>query len=387
MGTYKVTPVTALDYRRLAEKRLPRFLFDYIEGGANEEDTLAANVVDFRRFNLKQRVMCDVGNIDTNTTLCGQPASMPLALAPIGIAGMMARRGEVLGARGAMAAGIPFTTSTVGICPLEEVRAAIDAPFWFQLYMLRDRDLVASLLERAHAAGCETLMFTVDLAVAGLRHRDTRNGMMGAGLTGRLAEAWQVATRPRWIFDVALMGRPHDFGNLREVVSDSNNLNDYKAFVDSQFDPTVTWKDIAWLRSIWKGKILIKGLMAAEDARAAADVGADGVIVSNHGGRQLDGVASSIVKLPEVVAAVADRVEVYMDGGVRSGIDVVKAVALGAKGVLIGRPWVWAMAGCGQRGVTDLLAVFQQEIAVAMALMGVNRIADITPGLIEEKRV
>jgi len=311
---------------------------------------------------------------------------MPLALAPIGIAGMMARRGEVLGARGATAAGIPFTTSTVGICPLEEVRAAIDAPFWFQLYMLRDRGLVASLLERAHAAGCETLMFTVDLAVAGLRHRDTRNGMMGTGLAGRLAKAWQVATRPRWIIDVAIKGKPHNFGNLRGVVSDSNNINDYKAFVDSQFDPTVTWKDIAWLRSLWKGKILIKGVMAEEDARAAADIGVDGVIVSNHGGRQLDGVASSIVKLPEVVAAVGDRVEVYMDGGVRSGIDVVKAVALGAKGVLIGRPWVWAMAGRGQQGVTDLLAVFQQEISVAMALMGVNRIADITPDLIEQKR-
>jgi L-lactate dehydrogenase (cytochrome) len=387
MGTYKVTPVTALDYRRLAEKRLPRFLFDYIEGGANEEDTMAANVADFRRFNLKQRVMCDVGNIDTSTILSGQPASMPLALAPIGIAGMMARRGEVLGARGASAAGIPFTTSTVGICPLEEVQAAVDAPIWFQLYMLRDRELVASLLERAQAAGCETLMFTVDLAVAGLRHRDTRNGMMGDSLAGSLAKAWQVATRPRWIVDVALKGRPHNFGNLREVVSDSNNLNAYKAFVDSQFDPTVTWKDIAWLRSLWKGKILIKGVMAEEDARAAADVGADGVIVSNHGGRQLDGVASSIVKLPEVVAAVGDRVEVYMDGGVRSGIDVVKALALGANGILIGRPWVWAMAGRGQQGLTDLLGVFQQEIAVAMALMGVKRIADITPDLIEENQL
>ena len=384
MGTYKVTPVTALDYRHLAEKRLPRFLFDYIEGGANQEDTLAANVADFRRFNLKQRVMSGVGNIDTSTILNGQPASMPLALAPIGIAGMMARRGEVLGARAASAAGIPFTTSTLGICPLEEVQAAIDAPFWFQLYMLRDRDLVASLLERAQDAGCETLMFTVDLAVAGLRHRDTRNGVTGGGLAGSLAKAWQMATRPRWVVDVGLKGRPHHFGNLREVVSDSNNLNDLRAFIDSQFDPTVTWKDIAWLRSLWKGKILIKGVMAEEDARAAADVGADGVIVSNHGGRQLDGVASSIVKLPEVVAAVGDRVEVYMDGGVRSGIDVVKAVALGAKGVLIGRPWVWAMAGRGQQGLTDLLGVFQQEIAVAMTLMGVNRIADITPDMIEE---
>ncbi len=360
-------------------------MFDYIDGGANEEDTLAANVSDFRRFRLKQRVMCDVSDIDTGTVLCGQPAAMPLALAPIGIAGMMARRGEVQAARAAGAAGIPFTTSTVGICPLEEVQAAIEAPFWFQLYMLRDRGLVAALLERAQAAGCETLVFTVDLAVAGLRHRDWRNGMMDSGLAAALTKAWQMAAHPRWIFDVGLKGKPLIFGNLREVVSDTNSLNSFKTFVDSQFDPTVTWKDIAWLRSLWKGKILIKGVMTDEDARSATDVGADGVIVSNHGGRQLDGVASSIVKLPEVAAAVGDRVEVYMDGGVRSGVDVVKAVALGARSVLIGRPWVWAIAGRGEQGLSDLLAVFQREIAVAMALMGVNRIEDITSDLIESQ--
>ncbi len=376
-------PVTALDYRRLAQKRLPRFLFEYIDGGANDENTLAANVADFRRFNLKQRVMQNVENIDTSTVLSGQAASMPLVLAPIGAAGMMARRGEVLAMRGATVAGIPFTTSTVGICPLEEIHAAVDSPFWFQLYMLRDRDIVVSLLERAAAVGCETLVFTVDLAVAGMRHRDTRNPVLGGGLAGSLAKAWQVATRPRWSLDVGLRGKPHNLGNLREVVSDSNNLNEYQAFINTQFDHSVTWKDIAWLRSLWKGKILIKGVMTKDDARAAVDVGADGVIVSNHGGRQLDGVTSSIVKLPEVVEAVGDRAEVYMDGGVRSGIDVVKAVALGANGVLIGRPWVWAMAGRGQKGLTDLLGVFQKEIAVAMALMGVKRISEITPDAID----
>ncbi len=384
MGTYKVKPVTTLDYHRLAEKRLPRFLFDYIDGGANQEDSMAANEADFRRFCLKQQVMCDVSDIDTSATLSGQSARMPVALAPIGMAGMMARRGEVQAARGAQSAGIPFTTSTVGICSLEEVQAATNAPFWFQLYMLRDRGLVSALLDRTQAAGCETLMFTVDLAVAGMRHRDTQNGLLGGGLAGRLAKAWQLATRPRWLVDVGIRGKPHDFGNLREVVSDARNLESYKAFIDSQFDPTVTWKDISWLRSLWRGKILIKGVMTASDAIAAADVGADGVIVSNHGGRQLDGVASTISKLPEVSAAVGDRVEVYMDGGVRNGIDVVKAVALGAKGVLIGRPWIWAIAGRGEKGLVDLLDVFQQEIAVAMALMGVNRIADITPDLIEE---
>ena len=226
-------------------------------------------------------------------------------------------------------------------------------------------------------------MFTVDLAVAGRRQRDFRNGMLGGGVTGKLAKAWQLATRPRWIFDVGLKGKPHSFGNLVGAVSDPDDLDAFKAFIDSQFDPTVTWKDIGWLRSLWQGNILIKGVMGAEDACAAADVGADGVIVSNHGGRQLDGVASSISRLPEVAAAVGDQIEVYMDGGVRSGIDVVKAIALGADGVLIGRPWVWAIAADGEQGLTDLLEVFRQEIAIAMALMGVNRIEEITPDLIE----
>ncbi len=380
---YTVTPVTVKDYRRLAEKRLPRFLFDYVDGGANQEHSLAANVDDFRRICLKQHVMRDVSEVDTSTTLSGQPARMPVALAPIGMAGMMARRGEVQAARAALSAGIPFTTSTVGICPLEEVQAATNAPFWFQLYMLRDRGLVSTLLGRAQAAGCETLVFTVDLAVAGMRHRDLQNGMLGGGLAGSLAKAWQLATRPRWLVDVGIRGKPHDFGNLREVVSDARNLNAYKAFIGSQFDPSVTWKDIAWLRSLWKGKILVKGVMTEEDSRAAADVGADGVIVSNHGGRQLDGGVSCISRLPEVVAAVGSRVEVYMDGGVRSGIDVVKAVALGAKGVLIGRPWVWAMAARGERGLKNFLGMFQQEIAVTMALMGVNKIEEITTDLID----
>jgi len=381
-----VKPVTAQDYRCLAKKRLPRFLFDYIDGGANQETSMAANEADFLRFNLTQRVMRDVSKVDTSTILCGHVANMPLALAPIGLAGMMARRGEVQAARAALSTGVPFTTSTVGICPLEEVQAAINAPFWFQLYMLRDRGLVSSLLDRAQAAGCETLVFTVDLAVGGMRHRDYRNGMLGGGPIAKVANIWQLANRPRWLVDVGLLGKPHSFGNLSEAVQDSYDLNAYKAFITSQFDSTVTWKDIAWLRSLWKGSLLIKGVMTKEDAREAAEAGADGVIVSNHGGRQLDGVASSISILPEVVAAVGDRIEVYMDGGIRSGIDVVKAVALGAKGVLIGRPWIWALAARGEQGLTDLLDVFQQEIAAAMALMGVNRITEITPDLIKRQR-
>lgn len=383
MSVYNVTPVSVDDYRLRAKRRLPAFLYDYIEGGANDEDTSAANVSDFRNYRLKQRVMRNVDNVDTRTTLAGHSASMPLALAPVGMAGMFARRGEVQGARAAQRAGIPFTTSTVGICPVEEVAAAIRQPFWFQLYMLRDRDLILKLLARAQAAGCDTLAFTVDLPVAGMRLRDFRNGMLGGGIPGKLSQLAQIVTSPLWAVDVGLRGKPHNFGNLREVVPDPDDLDAYKAFIDAQFDPTVTWEDIGWLRSVWEGKILIKGVLEPDDALAAIDQGADGVIVSNHGGRQLDGVASSISKLAGVAEAVGDRTEVYLDGGVRSGIDVVKAIALGARGVLIGRPWVYAIAGGGEAGLVDLLDVFRREIATAMALMGVNSIDEITPDLIE----
>ena len=383
MSIYDVTPVSVADYRRRAKRRLPAFLFDYIEGGANDEDTVASNVSDFRHYRLKQRVMRDVDDVDTRTTLAGHAASMPLALAPVGMAGMFARRGEVPGARAAPRAGVPFTTSTVGICPVEEVAAAIRQPFWFQLYMLRDRDLVLKLLARAQAAGCDTLAFTVDLPVAGMRLRDYRNGMLGGGLPGKLSQLAQIATSPLWAVDVGLRGKPHNFGNLRAVVPDPDDLDAYKAFIDAQFDPTVTWEDIAWLRSVWQGKILIKGVLEADDARAAIDTGADGVIVSNHGGRQLDGVASSISKLADVAAAVGSHAEVYLDGGVRSGIDVVKALTLGARGVLVGRPWVYALAARGEAGLVDLLDLFQREIATAMALMGVKTIGEINADLIE----
>lgn len=383
MGTYKVTPVTAGDYRRLAEKRLPRFLFDYIDGGAGDEQSMRANTNDFGRIRLRQRVMRDVSRVDTGMNLFGQALSMPLILAPVGLAGMMRRRGEVLGARAAESAGVPFTTSTVGICSIEEVNAAVEVPAWFQLYMLRDRELVQALLARAQASGCTTLVFTVDLAVAGPRHRDLRNGMLGGAMRGRIAKAWQILTRPQWVVDVGLRGKPHDFGNLREVVGGVEDLEVFKSFIDSQFDPSVTWEDIAWLRSQWQGAILVKGVMSAEDALAAADAGADGVIVSNHGGRQLEGVASSISMLPEVVAGAGDRLEVLVDGGVRNGTDVVRALAMGAKAVLIGRPWVWAMAARGEAGVTSLLQVIQQEIARAMALMGVTRVEEITSETID----
>lgn len=383
MSLFNVNPVSVDDYRRRTKRRLPRFLFDYIDGGANREATLAANVNDFDRYRLIQRVMKNVDQIDTSTTLAGQPVKMPLALAPVGMAGMYRRRGETLGARAADANGIPFTCSTLGICPVEEIVAATGKPIWFQLYMLRDREIVKALLKRAENAGITTLVFTVDLAVAGMRLRDYRNGMIGTNLASKLSKAAQLLYSPRWLLDVGIKGKPHTIGNLSEVVPDPDDLNAYKAFIESQFDASVTWEDIAWLRDLWPGKLLIKGVMEVEDALAAVNAGADGVVVSNHGGRQLDSVASSISKLPAIAAAIGQRAEVYLDGGVRDGLDVLKAVALGANGVLIGRPWIYAMAGGGEAGLNSLLNCFQKEIRTGMALLGVNRIEEVNREVIE----
>ena len=381
--SYHVVPASTLDYRRLAERRLPRFLFDYIDGGANDEVTLARNVADFQRIRIRQKVLVDVSSIDTATTLAGEPAAMPLILAPIGMAGMMARRGEVQAVRAADAAGVPFTLSTAGVCPLAEVRAAASRDFWFQLYMVRDRGAVRALLERARATGCGTLIFTVDLAALGMRHRDTRNGMTSNSLKARLARAWQIGVRPGWLLDVGVRGRPHGLGILADAVPGASRLDAVRNWLATQFDDSVTWKDIEWLRAVWPGKLILKGLQEVDDARAAAAVGADGVIVSNHGGRQLDGAASSISKLSAVVDAVGARLEVYVDGGVRSGLDVFKAVALGARGVLIGRPWIWAVAGAGEAGLANLLATFKRELEIAMALAGVTRVSQISRELID----
>lgn len=385
-------PATPQDWRRLAERRLPRFLFDYVDGGAGEERTLAANVQDFAAVRLRQRVLVDVDHIDTSAQLAGQRCGLPLALAPIGLAGMVARRGEAQAVRAAQAAGVPFTLSTVGICPLDEVRqAAAGTPFWFQLYMLRDRGAVRALLDRAWDGGCRTLVFTVDLPLPGMRHRDIRHGMAAQGARPALIKALQVLARPGWLADVAVQGKPLHFGNLAEQVPGARDLNAFKAWVDAQFDPSVTWKDIEWLRGHWKGRLLLKGILDVEDARSAVAVGADGIVVSNHGGRQLDSVASSVSKLPAIAQAVGTQTEVLVDGGVRNGVDIFKALALGARGVLIGRPWVWALAGGGEAGLRALLATLQREFLLAMTLAGVTRTADIGPGHLDmdlqEKRL
>jgi len=372
-------PAATEDWRRLAAKRLPRFLFDYIDGGANDERTLAANVSDLAALRLRQRVLVNVAQVDTRATLAGQPCALPLALAPIGLAGMAARRGEAQAARAAHAAGVPFTLSTVGICALDEVAAAASTPPWFQLYMLRDRGAVRALLEDAWAAGCRTLVFTVDLPLPGMRLRDIRHGMAASGARPALIRAAQVLARPGWVWNVALRGKPLRFGNLTAQVPGARDLNAFKAWVDAQFDPGVTWKDIEWLRGQWQGRLLLKGILDVEDARAAVAVGAQGIVVSNHGGRQLDSVASTASKLPAIAQAVGAQTEVLVDGGVRGGVDIFKALALGARGVLVGRPWVWALAAQGEAGVRTLLAQWQRELLLAMTLAGVTRTTDIGP--------
>lgn len=387
MPTMNLVPVSTDDYRRIAEKTLPRFLFDYVDGGAFAEVTLARNIVDFQHVVPQQRVMVDVSQIDTETKLVATPADMPLALAPIGMGGMLARRAEVQAKRAADAAGVPFTLSTVSICSMEEVATVSDKPFWFQLYMLRDRGIVIELLERARGLGVRTLVFTVDLAVVGERYRDVRNGIAGgASAWGKFrAGPLSYLSHPRWVVDVGLKGKPHTFGNLATYVPAATDPTQYRDWVGKQFDAKVTWKDIEWLRGIWKGKLIIKGVLSPEDAKAAAMAGADAIIVSNHGGRQLDGVASSISVLPWVAEAVGEEVEVLMDGGVRSGLDVFRARALGAGGVLIGRPWAYAVAAQGQTGVTNLLAALRREMEVAMALCGVTSVEDINRSLVQMK--
>lgn len=376
-------PATVDDYQRLAKARLPRFLSDYVDGGAGDEQTLRANEAAWMRLRLRQRVLVDVEGVDTATTLGGEPCAMPLALAPVGLAGMVARRGEAVAARVAAQAGLPFTLSTVGICPLREVQRDMARPAWFQLYMLRDRGIVQALLQRAWDEGCRTLVFTVDLPLPGMRHRDVRNGLGAGTARARWLKAADLLGHPRWLWDVGLRGRPHVFGSLAAQVPGVDDLDGFKAWVDTQFDPSITWHDIDWLRAQWPGTLLLKGILEMEDARAAVRAGAQGLVVSNHGGRQLDGVAATADKLPAIVQAVGAQAEVLVDGGIRSGTDVLRALALGARGVLVGRPWVWALAGGGERGLAGLLGRWQQELRVAMALAGVRRVADIHPGVLD----
>ncbi len=358
------------DERLAARRRLPRMLFDYIDGGAYDEVTLKRNVEDFRAVALRQRVMRDVSDLKTGIELFGQPLSMPVGLGPVGFAGMFAHRGERMAARAAERGGVPFTLSTLSICPLEEVRAAVTRPIWYQLYMIKDRGFMEAVLARCEAAEAPALVFTVDLPVGGARYRDARSGFSGRlPPLAELGRLWNIASRPHWLWDVALTGRPHHFGNIVEAAPEGQ-LGDFSAWIHRNFDPTLTWDHIAWIRQRWNRPIVIKGILDPEDARLAVEHGADGLIVSNHGGRQLDGALSSVRALPGVVEAVEGRIPVIMDGGVRSGLDVLKALALGAQACWIGRNWAYALAADGEVGVTRMLDRMRAELQVAMALTG-----------------
>jgi len=367
-----VIAASVTDYRELARRRLPRLLFDYIDGGSYAEATLRRNVEDFEDLALRQRVLRDVSEISLATDLFGQPFSMPVMLAPVGMAGMYARRGEVQAAKAARAAGVPFCLSTVGVCDLDEVTTGAGVPPWFQLYMIRDRGYMAELLARAKGLGCPVLVFTVDLPVPGARYRDMRTGLFGGApsLTSGLKRAWDGITHPDWLIDVQLGGTPHVFGNLAAAIPEAKGMAEFWPWVTKNFDPTLTWQDLDWIRAHWDGPIVIKGVLDPEDAREAVKVGADGIIVSNHGGRQLDGVLSGVRALPPIADAVGDDLTLLMDGGVRSGLDVVKALALGAKACLVGRPWAWALGARGEAGVAHVLQILRQEMTMSMALTG-----------------
>ena len=377
-------PTTPDDYRREAERRLPRFLYDYYAGGSGCEQTMAANIADWREVSLRQRVLVDVDKIDTARTMAGEDCAMPLALAPIGLAGMAARRGELQALAAAEAEGVPFTLSTVGICGLEELAQAATRPFWFQLYMIRERSVVAKVIEQAWAVGCRTLILTVDLPLPGPRHRDTRNGLAVPGLRPKLLKVRQLITRPGWIWDVALRGKPMTLGTMNPYVAAASDPNAFRQWIDAQFDPRITWDDVAWVRDQWPGRLLLKGILDAEDAERCLEVGADGMIVSNHGGRQLDGVSSTARKLPEIVRTVNGRSEVLVDGGISGGIDIYRALALGASGVMVGRAWVFALAAAGQTGVERMLAGCRDELRLAMALTGVTQTEHIGPDCLDQ---
>jgi len=367
-----------VDYRALAKARLPHFLFEYLDGGSYDEVTLRRNVEDLQSVALRQRVLRDVSQIDLSTELLGKRWAMPVGLGPVGLSGLYARRGEVQAARAAAAAGVPMVLSTVSACSLREVAASGHVP-WYQLYFVKDRGFVADLIARAKEQGCGALFVTVDLAVPGSRYRDTR------AVGGRLRRAFELAARPSWLWDVGMRGRPISLGNLEPIVGQRAPLGDFQKWIHDNFDASVTWKDVEWVREQWKGPLIIKGILDPNDACEAVANGSDGLVVSNHGGRQLDGALSSARALPSIVEAVGGKISVLADGGVRSGLDVVRMLALGADFVLLGRAWAYALAARGQAGVAHALKLIDAEMRVAMALTGCTNIEQIDDGLIDRR--
>ncbi|MEN9494802.1 MAG: alpha-hydroxy-acid oxidizing enzyme [Pseudomonadota bacterium] len=363
------------DYREAARRRLPPFLFQYIDGGAYAEYTLKRNVEDLSSIALRQRVLKDMTQLDLSTEIFGEQLSLPVALSPVGLTGMYARRGEVQAAMAADKKGIPFTMSTVSVCPIEEVTPKINRPMWFQLYVLRDRKFMQNVLERAKAAGCSTLVFTVDMPVPGARYRDAHSGMSGPNAAMR--RYLQACTHPHWAMDVGLLGRPHDLGNVSKYLGKAIGLEDYIGWLGNNFDPSISWKDLEWIRDFWDGAMVIKGILDPQDAKDAVRFGADGIVVSNHGGRQLDGVMSTATALPKIADAVKGDIKILVDSGIRNGLDVVRMLALGADLCMLGRAFIYALAADGEAGVTNLLNLIDKEMRVAMTLTSANRIQDI----------
>jgi L-lactate dehydrogenase (cytochrome) len=364
------------DYRALARARLPHFLFEYLDGGSYDEVTLRRNVEDLQAVALRQRVLRDVSSIDLSTELFGQRWAMPVGLGPVGLSGLCARRGEVQAARAAAAANVPMALSTVSGCSLREVAASGHVP-WYQLYFVKDRGFVADMVDGAKEAGCEALILTVDLAVPGSRYRDYR---AAGGGTRRMA---QLLSRPHWLWDVGVRGRPISLGNLEPIVGRKAPLSDFQAWIHANFDPSVSWKDVEWLRKRWDGPLIIKGILDPDDARQAAEAGADAIVVSNHGGRQLDGVISTARALPRVADAIGGKMPVLVDGGIRSGLDVVRMLALGADFVLLGRAWAYALAAAGGAGVANVLKIIEAEMRVAMALTARASVSEIDGNTID----
>ncbi|WP_151708297.1 FMN-dependent L-lactate dehydrogenase LldD [Acinetobacter junii] len=367
---------SANDYREAAKRRLPPFLFEYIDGGAYAEYTLKRNVEDLSKIALRQRVLNDMSELSLETQLFGENLALPVALSPVGLTGMYARRGEVQAAVAADKKGIPFTLSTVSVCPIEEVAPAIQRPMWFQLYVLRDRGFMKNALERAKAAGCSTLVFTVDMPVPGARYRDAHSGMSGKNAVMR--RYMQSCMHPHWAWNVGLLGRPHDLGNISKYLGKPTGLEDYIGWLGNNFDPSISWKDLEWIRDYWEGPMVIKGILDPEDAKDAVRFGADGIVVSNHGGRQLDGVLSSARALPSIASAVKGDIKILADSGIRNGLDVVRMLAMGADICMLGRAFVYALGAAGGAGVSNLLDLIEKEMRVAMTLTGARTIADIT---------
>ncbi len=368
------------DLRRMAKKRVAKAIFDYVDRGSYDEITLRANASDLDALKFRQRVAINVDNRSTATKMIGQDAVMPVAIAPTGLTGLNWADGEMLGARAAERFGVPFTLSTMSICSIEDVAGAVSKPFWFQLYVMRDRGFAASLIERAKAAKCSALMLTLDLQIQGQRHQDLKNGLaVPPKLT--LATLLDVMTKPGWALNV-MTGRRKSFGNLEGRIKNADTLTTLSQWIAGQFDPTLSWADVEWVKSQWGGKLILKGILDAEDAKIAAGCGVDAMVVSNHGGRQLDGTVSSIRALPEVVQAVGDRTEVWFDGGIRSGQDVLKAVALGARGTLIGKSFLYGLGAMGEEGVTKALEIIRRELDVSMALCGLKDIRDASPSIL-----